>query len=77
MQVLQQGLREGRDVIQPGIVIMMITVMLIMQTACSGLGTFFFSQRSFYLGLKLLKIKFRDIAYEYHSNTHEIFYIRP
>ena len=35
---------------------------------------FFFFQRSFYLGLKLLKIKFRDIAYEYHSNTHEIFY---
>ena len=22
----------------------------------------------------LLKIKFRDIAYEYHCNTHEIFY---
>ena len=37
-------------------------------------GHYFFSQRSFYLGLKLLKIKFRDIAYEYHCNTHEIFY---
>lgn len=31
-------------------------------------------QRSLYLGLKLLKIKFRDITYEYHCNTHEIFY---
>ena len=70
MQVLQ----EGRDVTQPGILIMMITVMLIMQTTCSGSGTIFFFQRSFYLGLKLLKIKFRDIAYEYHCNTHEIFY---
>ena len=35
---------------------------------------YFFFQRSLYLGLKLLKIKFKDIVYEYPCNTHEIFY---
>lgn len=46
MQVLQ----EGRDVTQPGILIMMITVMLIMQTTCSGSGTIFFFPEKFLFG---------------------------
>lgn len=32
------------------------------------------SREVYILGLEILKIKFRDIAYEYHCNTHEIFY---
>ena len=35
---------------------------------------FFLFQRSLYLSLKLLKIKFRDTAYDYYCNTHEVFY---
>ena len=66
--------QRAQDVTQPGILLMMIMMMLIAQTTCSGSGTIFFFQRSLYLGLKLLKIKFKDIVYEYPCNTHEIFY---